>query len=172
MLLQHRIFFKEGTLYEDLLWRFYLMKYIQNAYFLPDVTYCYRRRPGSIMTGTEKNTAAYHHSIVYQDIITHLTPGHEKEELSFYANSVSSYYLRHARHSKEMKEVFLTYWEKAWELKCLSLFMLLSLCYVLGFLKYGWVLLALLVRLKHPRLIPNDFRRLWGNIKPQMFSQA
>ena len=46
------ICFKEGLIYEDSLWMFYLLKYLKNVYVLNDVTYNYYVRPCSISTGT------------------------------------------------------------------------------------------------------------------------
>lgn len=36
---EHQLFFMEGVLYEDGLWRFYLLKYLSKVCFVPDITY-------------------------------------------------------------------------------------------------------------------------------------
>ncbi len=164
-ILEHHLLFKEGILYEDLLWRFYLMKHVNNVYFHPDVTFIHKRRPGSICTGTDKRTSGYHFSLIYQEILSNLTPEHEMEEFSYYTKDFAARCLSYRYYYPAMKDVFLLYWEKAKQLKCYSICILLALEYGLGRYKYGWLVLVLLRRLKHPSLIPHDFKRIWLRMK-------
>lgn len=163
-ILDHDLLFKEGLLFEDGLWQFYTMKYISNVVLVPDITYHYRKRPGSICTSTDKATAAYHKSIIYQDILVHLTPDREKEEFKFYARQLSVSLIRFGCCCPEIKDVFVSYWKTAKQLKCFSSRVVLRIGYVLGKYKYGWMIIPVVNRLRHPAIIRNDFRQYWRRI--------
>ena len=157
-LFQHYLSFKEGILYEDGLWSFYLMKYISNVYFLSDITYHHRIRPNSIMTGTSKKKEAYHRRIVCQDIITHLTPGFEAEEYRLHVRGFLYHYCRYVNIEQTFQKVFPLYWKKAWHLKLYICCLFLVIGYILGKFKYGWVAIWILIRLKHSKLLIRDIR--------------
>lgn len=169
-IIENDLFFKEGALYEDFLWKFFVLKYIENVYFLSDVTYHYKRRPGSIMTGTDVKTSANHYCINYTDIITHLTPGHEKEEVIFYNLRFSNDCLTKAYYYPEMKVVLWLYMKKAWQLKQYSLCLNMYVQYIIGRMKYGRYVLALYFKLRHPPQIPKDFARIWRWVKRKVKS--
>lgn len=136
-ILQHHLLFKEGFLYEDSLWTFYLMKYVSNVYFVPDITYYYRNRPNSIVTGTDRMTKAYHLCNVHKEIIINLTLGNEYQEYEFFARRFSGFYCRFAYFQPAFRDVFLLYWKKAWQLKCYAIGCKLAVSYVLGLSKWG-----------------------------------
>lgn len=50
IIINNDIFFKEGIIHEDVLWSFYLGKYVNSVAFLFDTTYFYWQRDNSIMT--------------------------------------------------------------------------------------------------------------------------
>ncbi len=160
-LLQHHLLFKEGILHEDVLWLFYLMKYVSYIHLISDITYRHRKRPGSITTGTAKKNTAIHYSIVYQEIITHLTSGFEEEESRFYVRSFSICFCRYAKIEPTYQVVFSLYWGKVRQLKLYSCCLFLAIVYVIGKFKYGWMVYSLLIRLKHPRLLVRDIRHIW-----------
>lgn len=89
------LYFKEGLLYEDIPWSFYMMKFLRCLYVIPDITYHYYKRPLSISTGTDKIEAAYHLGIVLEDIARHFTPGDEAREAKYYLRSFFSYSMRY-----------------------------------------------------------------------------
>lgn len=49
-ILSNNLFFKEGIVHEDLLWNFYIAKYLKNLCILPENTYYYRHNPKGIMS--------------------------------------------------------------------------------------------------------------------------
>lgn len=57
LLTEHRIKFPEGLIHEDEYWAFALALHAKSICVLPDVTYHYRRRPGSLTT---TGTPEYH----------------------------------------------------------------------------------------------------------------
>ena len=165
LIADHQLYFKEGLLYEDVLWQFYMMKYVKSISFLSDITYVHRKRPGSIMTSTDVRVTADHYVAIYKDIIDHLTQGHEREELNHYGKcSAGIYHLSPSFYP--MKEVFRLYGKKAKQMKLSSTWFEMTLVYYLGCNTYGKVIMALLGRLKHPDRIPGDFHRLFLKIKP------
>ena len=165
MISQHQILFKEGALYEDVLWLFLLLRYVSNAYFIPDITYHYRKRQGSICTATDKQTSARHYCMAFEDIINQLTPGHESEEIKFYGIFFSKLCLSYAHYYPSMKEVSLMYLKYAWKLRCFTVGRKLVVYYILGRYRFGRMVLTLLVRLKHPRLIISDLQRVFKRLK-------
>ena len=80
-LFRNQLFFREGILWEDILWFFYVMKYLSHLYTLQDVTYIQYKRPRSITTGISQERKAYYIGLVYEDISNHFTMGEEAREV-------------------------------------------------------------------------------------------
>ena len=78
-LLNNHLMFREGIVFEDFLWTFYVLKLLRNVYFVPEITYLYRSREGSIMTGTRKEIMARCDRIIYQEILNNPTINYEVE---------------------------------------------------------------------------------------------
>lgn len=72
-LCQHQLYFKEGVMWEDMIWSFISVQYLSHLYIIPDVTLLYYIRPQSIMTGTSGKERAQHLEIVYEEIAHHFT---------------------------------------------------------------------------------------------------
>lgn len=81
---RHRMDFKEGLLYEDVLWSFFIVKHLAHVYIVPEVTYLYYKHPNSITTGTSKEEEVRHYSVVYEEIARHFTPGEEAREAAYF----------------------------------------------------------------------------------------
>ena len=88
-LVQHQLFFKEGLLFEDQLWIFYVVKYLSHLYTMPDITYLHYKRPHSITTGTGKEERAFHYGMIYHEITNNLTVG-DRREAKFYVRHFCS----------------------------------------------------------------------------------
>jgi len=160
-LIDHYLFNKEGIIYEDLLWFFYLLKYLNKVCFVSTVTYHWRNRPHSITTGTEKASRAHHYAIVYHDILSNLTLGHEEEEFGLYAKRFCTVLYKFFRYDQGLKEVFLLCWDLSRQYGNGRLRLMLAICRFLGSFKYGWVVVALWKRVKRPSLILRDIKRIW-----------
>ena len=76
--------FMEGILWEDIVWMFYLMKYLSHLYIVKDITYLRYLRPNSISTGTDLSTRYYHYGLVYNELSSHFTPSESHREARFY----------------------------------------------------------------------------------------
>lgn len=106
-LINNDIFCMEGVLFEDYLWTFIFLKYLHKVAFVSDITYYYRIRPNSISTGTDQRTKDINCSIINYEIMTHLTPGFERDELNFYARDINGLYVNRMYDVPEFKKVFL-----------------------------------------------------------------
>lgn len=84
---------KEGLLFEDQLWSYYLMRSLNHAAFVHDVTYLHHRRPGSICTGTDAYERRRHYGLIYREIANNVVPGQRIEELEHYVRPFCSAYL-------------------------------------------------------------------------------
>lgn len=107
----HGLYFKAGILHEDFQWIFYVVKWLQHLYTLPNVTYHYYVRPLSICTGTHKKEMALYYSIIYEDIARHFTPGEEAREAKYYLGLYCDYFFEN--RSLEGFKMALPFFEKA-----------------------------------------------------------
>ena len=90
---RYSLSFKEGIIWEDTLWSFYMMKHLSHAYFITDVTYLYNRRPHSITTETEEVIKRHHWGTVYHEISKNLTPGDSNKEVQYYVMGFCRQYI-------------------------------------------------------------------------------
>ena len=157
---ENELLFQEGVYYEDRLWTFYLLKHIKCACFLPEVTYLYRIRAHSIMTGTDSIVIGRSYRVIYHDIVTNLSIGHEKEELSYYAKRYAYYYTKFVKDIPEFKDDWRLYKEKAQTFRCVKVKYMLLLCRLFGKIKGSWMIIAFMKRLRHPSIMPDDMRRV------------
>ena len=95
---QNNLSFKEGVLWEDSLWTFYVFKKLSHLHIIPDVTYRHYKRPLSITTGTDKETAGYHRGLVFEEIASHLTEGEQEREAVYYMRRVCTLLYTHPGH--------------------------------------------------------------------------
>ena len=100
---RYSLSFKEGIIYEDTLWSFYVMKHLSHAYLLKDVTYLYNKRPHSISTGTEALKGWHHWGVVYHEISKNLTPDDSNREVRYYTKEFCRQYI-HCVHDELYRE--------------------------------------------------------------------
>ena len=98
LLLHHNICFKEGLLWEDDLWTFFIMKYLQHLYIVPDVTYHYYLHPNSIAMGTSLIEKDDHFGVIYENIANNLTEGEKGREAKYYFRAFCSRYIRNSKN--------------------------------------------------------------------------
>jgi glycosyltransferase involved in cell wall biosynthesis len=70
---QNQLYFKEGIMWEDMVWSFITVQYLRHLYIIPEVTLMYYVRPKSIMTGTSGKERSRHLEVVYEEIANHFT---------------------------------------------------------------------------------------------------
>lgn len=90
---RYSLSFKEGIIWEDTLWSFYVMKYLSHVYLIKDVTYLYNKRPHSITTDTNVMMKRNHWGMVYHEISKNLTSGDSNREASFYTKEFCRQYI-------------------------------------------------------------------------------
>lgn len=92
-LVQHHLYYKEGVNWEDILWFFYVLKYLKRLYIVPDITYIYYNRNQSITTGTADMERSMHLGRVYSEIANHFTEGDKGREASHHLRPFCSCYM-------------------------------------------------------------------------------
>ena len=90
---ENQLYNKEGRLYEDTLWTYYLMRCLSHAAFVHVVTYIYYRRPGSICTGTQNEERLRHFGYNYREIAENIVPGERLEETMRWHKIFCHYYI-------------------------------------------------------------------------------
>lgn len=83
-LIRFNLSFKEGLLWEDTLWIFYVMKHLTHLCIIKDVTYHYYMRPQSITTGTDIRTIQFNKGLIFNEISNNFTPCDGKREAKYY----------------------------------------------------------------------------------------
>ena len=78
---ENHLYNKEGLLFEDHLWTYYLMRCLNHAVFVHEVTYLQYRRPGSICTGTKYDERLRHIGYIFREIAENIVPGERLEEI-------------------------------------------------------------------------------------------
>lgn len=89
----NQLYFKEGVMWEDMLWSFFLMKHLSHLYIVPDTTLIYYIRPQSILTGTDIRKKAKHLERVYSEIANHFTEGDEGWEAKIFLRGFCSNFM-------------------------------------------------------------------------------
>ena len=78
---ENQLYNKEGLLYEDTLWTYCLMRCLNHAAFVHEVTYIFYRRPNSICTGTEYHEKHRNLGYFYREIAENIVLGERLEEI-------------------------------------------------------------------------------------------
>ena len=168
-LVEHDISFEEGVLFEDIPWSFQLLKYLERVRFVESVTYLFKRREGSIQTGTSERVKLESLLRDYHQVLTELTPGREREEIGYYGKEAARLCVRYARMMPKWREDIKAWQEKARESHCgIGLRMRLAACELLSWTRYGWRVLAVVNRLEHPRLILVDVSNILRKLRNKM----
>ena len=157
LVVDNNILCLEGVLYEDNLWSFDLLKVLKHAGFISEITYHHRVRPDSIMTSTDKRTKILNYCTIYREILTHLTPGYEQEEIDYYVKIDGSRYLKYGYNVPEFRDVINLCREQSKRYCGVGSRMRLEIIYFLGKSKYGWVLWASARKVKHLIKLGNIF---------------
>ena len=147
-LAQHGLFFKEGIIYEDHLWLFYVMKVLSKLHICKDVTYHYYLRPGSIVTSAEGYTVGTSYSIIYNEILHNLTPKGENAELGLFVERFCKHYLEHKTSIPAYKSLMKEYRRYARKYDNRGVSVKLALTCVMGLVPGGLKVLHSLRKLK------------------------
>lgn len=141
---KHEIYFKEGIIIEDVLWMFYILKYISKVVVVKDVTYHYYKRPDSIMNSSDDVTMSSSYAIIYNEILNHLTLGREEKELNRYVEGFCKRYLRYIGTVPDYDKLFGKFVLTTKKYRCINAYFKLRLIQMLKLIPSGLkVLLSL-----------------------------
>ena len=90
---ENQLYNKEGQLYEDTLWTYYLMRCLNHAAFVHEVTYLYYQHLGSICTGTKSHEILLHFGYNYREIAENIVPGERLEEAMYWHKDFCRFYI-------------------------------------------------------------------------------
>jgi glycosyltransferase involved in cell wall biosynthesis len=155
------LFCEEGLSYEDNLWSFYLVKHLKIAAFLADITYLHLKRSSSITTCGDEEARIRSFITIYRDILTHLTPGFERQEYEYYAESIARSYFFFVSIVPQFDEVLQLCRKYGRLYSCWTFRIKLALFSFLGKYKSGKKVWEFLQWFIHPSLIPKDIKRIW-----------
>lgn len=128
---ENRIYCREGVVYEDLLWVFYLLKNLKKAYLCEDITYYYCIRPRSISTAVKPESAACY-ALSFDEIFHNLTIGREQEEIEGYLYYFIKRYFSYVKIVPTLKDTIRLYRTKAKHYHCWYVYAVLFATSIVG----------------------------------------
>ena len=127
-LLKHNLYFKEGIIFEDQLWRFYLLKYLKDVYIYNGITYYYHTRPNSVLTDTQNHKKKGNSfQIIFDEILNHLTVGKERQELNGYYDIFFGKYLSFVDDVPSFYDTLRLYRKRAKKYGCFYIYIALTI---------------------------------------------
>lgn len=130
-LISNNLYFREGLLHEDILWFFYVKKYLNKVFLSTAITYIYHRRHTSItMLGLRNMGNCY--LVINQDIFNNLTAGREKIELRGSLRGFCEAYCAYSNEVPAFKDTYRLYLQQARRNGCWYVF---SVLIVVGFVR-------------------------------------
>lgn len=123
----YQLYFKEGILFEDRLWMFYIQKHLKKAYICSDITYVYHIRPQSITTKGKYRAVGSSLLIIYNEILSHLTQGRERYELSGYVYAFCKPYCMYLNEIPDLKDTFQLYRKQTRRYNCWYAYSILTI---------------------------------------------
>ena len=160
VIMENGLRFTGEAVSEDTPWTFSLLKHIRCAGFVEQITYRYRIRQGSLVRATENPLRARSQAQIYGFIVTHLSPGFERQELRFHGKNFAYFYARYFKEEERFKEVMGRWQAAAKKYKMGGLRLRLGIGRAMGKTRHGWFLLTLLDRLEEPSILLVDLRRI------------
>lgn len=167
LIVNHSLYCKEGIVHEDNLWVFCLLKYVQRAAFIEDVTYHYIFRRQSITKGENKTLRVRSLFAIYSDILSHLTPGYEQQEYPYYATRMADSFFYYVRVVPQFKEVLAQCRSLGHVYGSLKLRLRLAIMSFLAHFKYGPYIWKLIF---HPGRLWADAKQKWQKRKAIVIS--
>lgn len=132
-IIDNGLYNKEGIINEALLWTFYLIKHLNNAQLVNDITYYYHIRPNSIQTGLSKKKKGQSYIVIYNEILHNLTPSQEREELEGFQSTFCAELADYLRFVPELKPIIRFYKRQAKQFGCWTVYITISTVAFLSF---------------------------------------
>jgi YHS domain-containing protein len=128
---ENELYCREGLVFEDLLWVFYLMKHLRKAYLYEGTTYYYCLRQGSILVEAKPESVRCY-PVIFDEILQNLTAEHEREEINGYVYYFIKRYVSYVKIVPEFKETTRLYRARAVQYHCWKVYLVLSITSILG----------------------------------------
>ncbi len=139
---ENELYCREGLVFEDLLWVFYLMKHLNKAYLCESTTHYYCLRQGSILVDAKPESVRCY-PLIFDEIFQNLTPGREQEEIKGYLYYFINRYVSYMKVAPSFKDTIKLYRAKAKHFHCRKVSVLLFTVSIMvrfvnptGFLKW------------------------------------
>jgi glycosyltransferase involved in cell wall biosynthesis len=130
---EYQLYCREGVVFEDFLWVFYLMKHLERAYMCEEVTYFYVIREGSIIKNDKPETVGCY-AVIFDEILYHLTAGREQEEIKGFLYYFIKRYVSYVKIAPEFKDTIRLYKRKAQQYHCWYGYVVLSVASGIGYI--------------------------------------
>ncbi len=128
---ENNLYCREGLVFEDLLWIFYLMKHLNKAYLCEETTYYYCLRQGSILVEAKPESVKCYVTS-FNEILNNLSNGYERDEINGYLYYFIKRYVSYVKIVHEFQNTINLYKARARQYHCWKAYMFLSLTRVLG----------------------------------------
>lgn len=135
-IVQNHVYSIEGLMFEDLLWTFYVMKYLRHLYVIPDVTYKYRLHPVSFIATNTKERCAFHYRRGYDMIAENLTDDNRAMEAKYYMRSFCFMTINCLDYI-DFRRIGKKFMKALWEERCLKDWLALNVVVFLSRFQWG-----------------------------------
>lgn len=108
-LIRNQFYFKEGLLWEDYLWTFFVVKQLNHLFVLPEATYKYYKRQHSITTKASRQEKAHYMGLAYFEIANNFTEGERGREAKRFVKGLCSSYVENHKDPvlRQASQLFL-----------------------------------------------------------------
>lgn len=127
---ENELYCREGLVFEDLLWVFYLMKHLKKAYLYEGTTYYYCLRQGSILVEAKPESVRCYVTS-FNEILNNLSEGYERDEIAGYLYYFIKRYVSYVKMVPEFKETARLYRARAMQCHCWKVYVILSITRIL-----------------------------------------
>ena len=145
---EKKLYNKEGILFEDILWTFYLIRFLNHAAFVHHVTYLYHRNKNSIRSAAQNEERTRHISIIFKEITDQIENGRRKDETARWAYLFGGCYINVPK-SILFRHIYDVFRQELLTNHQYFAFYRLTLIHYLSKCKLGRVLFKLSMKLKH-----------------------
>ena len=128
---ENGLYCREGLVFEDLLWVFYLMKHLRKAYLCEEITHYYCLRQGSILVEAKPESVRCYVTS-FNEILNNLSEGYERNEIEGYLYYFIKRYVSYFKIVPEFMDAIRLYMARAMQYRCWKVYIVLSITNILG----------------------------------------
>lgn len=127
---EYGLYCREGLVFEDLLWVFYLMKHLRKAYLYEGITHYYCLRQGSILVDAKPESVRCYVTS-FNEILNNLSEAYERDEINGFLYYFIKRYVSYVKIVPEFKETARLYRARAMQCHCWKVYVILSIASIL-----------------------------------------